>query len=74
MDRFSRIQAARDLRLAKLQRGDWRVVKFNDRGVRITVSGGLTEKAADGEAGRRRDTQSEQSINEGWSFVAERQR
>ena len=72
MDKFSRIQAARDLRLAKLQRGRWQVVKVNDDGRRLVVARGMTDLTADQEAARRRDVQSEQSIADGWNYVAER--
>jgi hypothetical protein len=72
--KFEQIQAARDTRLAKLQRGSWSVVKVNDDGREIVVQGNVTAIVAERLAGARRDTMSDGDVGDGWTFLAKSSR
>jgi len=70
VDRFARLQAARDIRLARLQRGSWCVVKVNDDGTEYVVERDLRELVASKIAGQKRDTMSGDDIDRGWNYVS----
>ena len=73
LDRFSRIQAARDTRLSKLQRGNWGVFKVNDDGTELQVERDLPERVADKIAGQKRDTMADSDLDGGWNYVSRQQ-
>ena len=72
MTKFDQIQAARDTRLAKLQRGAWNVVKVNDDGRTIIVERNVTPHVAERLAGERRDSMPDADVGDGWTFLAQR--
>lgn len=71
--KFEQIQAARDLRLSKQQRGSWSVVKRNDDGREIVVERNVTAFVAEKLAGARRDSMPDADVGDGWTFIASRQ-
>lgn len=74
MDRFARIQEQRDLRLARLQLGNFFVVKQNDDGRLLIVERWLNENTAARVAGAKRDSMTDADIDEGWNYLVRHRR